>query len=155
VKLILINPGKHWRQFGDLMAERLGVITLEIAATLSAMRRPAHNELTDLFRRDQDTDTTVMTGLPAPLLARRRNRRVSLHRWGIRGQRLGGVGGVRIEPFLEGGDPLLKDGDPLLRDANQRKHGYLRLRREGLPDVLWEWWAIHHATVVTKSSLKS
>ena len=58
-------------------------------------------KLTDLFRRDQDTDPTVMTGLSSPLLSRPGNRRPSLHRWGIRGRRLGRVAGVAVEPFLK------------------------------------------------------
>jgi hypothetical protein len=107
VKSILVHHGKYWWQFCNLVAERLGVITLEVAAAPSAMGRLAHHELTDLFRRNQDTDTTVMTGLSSPLLSRLGNRRPSLHRWGIRGRWPGRVGGVAVEPFLERGDPLL------------------------------------------------
>jgi hypothetical protein len=80
VELILVHHGKHRWQFSDLVAERLGVITLKVATTPSAMGRLAYDELTELFRRDQGTDTTEMTGLPSPLLSRRWSRRASLDR---------------------------------------------------------------------------
>ena len=44
-------------------ARREGAIaTLEVVTTLSAMGRLASDELTELFRRHQGTDTTAMAG---------------------------------------------------------------------------------------------
>ena len=144
--MVLVHLGEHWRQFGDLMPERVGIVSVEVVATASALGRLAHDDLAKLFRRDQSTDTTAMTGLPSPLLPRWRNRRAALHRRGIRGGRPGRIGGVGIEPFL-------KSSDPLLQSAHQSQDGRLRLRRECIPNLLWKRRAIRHNDVVINSTL--
>jgi hypothetical protein len=147
VESILIHLGAHRRQFGHLVTERIGILSVEVVSTASALRRLAHDDLPELFRRHQGTDTTAVTGLPSPLLPRGGSRRAPLHRRAIRGRWLGGVGGVGVEPFLQGSDPLLKGG-------HQRRHGSLRFGGESLPDLLWEWWAIRHDALVVKSAIK-
>jgi hypothetical protein len=145
--LILIHLGEHRRQFGHLVTERFVILPVEVVATASALRRLAHDDPAKLFRRDQGTDTTAMTGLPSPLLPRGSDRRAALHRRGIRGRWLGRVGGVGVEPFLKSSDPLLKGG-------HQRRHGGLRFRGESLPDLPRDWWAIRHDDLISNSAIK-
>lgn len=75
VELILIDLGAHRGQFGHLVAERFGIHPVEVVATTPALRRLAHDDLAQLFRRHQGTDTTAVTGLPSPSLPRGRSRR--------------------------------------------------------------------------------
>jgi hypothetical protein len=147
VESILIHLGEHRRQLGHLVTERFGIHSVEVVATAPALRRLAHDDLAELFRRHQRTDTSAMTGLPSPFLPRGGSRRAPLHRWAIRGRWLGGVAGVGVEPFLQNSDPLLEGG-------HQRRHGALRFWGEGLPDLLWDWWAIRHDALVINSAIK-
>jgi len=147
VESILVYLGVHRRQFGHLVTERFGILSVEVVATAPALRRLAHDDLSPSFRRHQGTDTTAVTGLPSPFLPRGGSRRAPLHRRAIRGRWFRGVGGVGVEPFLQGSDPLLKRG-------HQRRHGGLRFRGESLPDLLWEWWAIRHGALVSNSAVK-
>jgi hypothetical protein len=79
VELVLVHLGEHRRQFGHLVPERFGVITVEVVATAPAMGRLVHDDLTQLFRRHQRADTSAMTRLPSPLLSRWGRRRAPLH----------------------------------------------------------------------------
>jgi hypothetical protein len=147
VESILIHLGEHRRQLGHLVTERFGILSVEVVATAPALRRLAHDDLAELFRRHQGTDTTAVTGLPSPFLPRGGSRRAPLHRRAIRGRWLGGVGGVGVEPFLQGSDPLLQS-------AHQSQDGRLSLRCERIPDLLWKRRAIRHDDVVINSAIK-
>ena len=113
----------------------------EVVAAPAAFGRLALDDLAELLGRDQRPGVTTMAGLPAPLLARGGSRWPSLDRGGIGGGRLGGVGGVLVEP-------LLQVGDPPLEGLHQRRDRRLRLGRERIPDGLWERWLILHAAVL-------
>ena len=112
-----------------------------------AVRRLALDDLTELFGRNQGTSMMAMTGLPAPLPARGGGRRPALDRGRVGRGGLGGVGRVLVEPFLQ-------VGDPPLQGAHQGEDSRLRVGRERIPEVLWEWWSIRHATVVAISGRK-
>ena len=83
---VLIHHRADRRQFGDLMPERLRVITGQGTPAPSAFGRLALDDPADLFGRDQGAGVSAMAGLPAPLLARRRCRRASLARRRIGGR---------------------------------------------------------------------
>ena len=80
MEAVFIHGREDRRQFGDLMAERIGIISGEVLAALPASWRLALDALTDVLGRDQGPDMTNMPGLPAPLLARRGRGRPSLDR---------------------------------------------------------------------------
>src|SRR5271157_1771935 len=98
VELVFIDDGANGRHFSDLVTDRFGVIVLEVLTALPALRRLALDHLAKLFGWNQGANTTEVTGLPAPFLARGR----------IRGRGFGGVGRVLIDPFLQSGDPLFQ-----------------------------------------------
>ena len=58
--------------------------------------------------------------------------------------RLGGVGRILVEAFLQGSDPQLQG-------AHQGEHSRLRGWRNRVPEILWQWWSIRHATVLLNS----
>ena len=62
MELILIHLRTHRRQFGHLVTERFGIMAVEVVTTAPALRRLAHDEVAELFRRYQGTTTTVVTG---------------------------------------------------------------------------------------------
>ena len=126
---VLIDDRDDRRQLGDLMPERLGIVTGEGVAAPPALRRLALDDLADSLGRDQGAGMTSMARLAAPLLARGRGRWPSLGRGGIGGRWLGGVGGVLADPLLQGGDPPLEG-------LHQHRHRRLRLGRECIPDGL-------------------
>ena len=104
---VLVHHGADRRHLGDLMPERLGIVTGEGVAAPAALRRLALDDLADCLGRDQGADVTVMSGLAAPLLARGGGRWPSLERGRVGGGRPGGVGGVPAQPLLQLGDPTL------------------------------------------------
>jgi len=144
VELVFIDDGANGRHFSDLVTDRFGVVALEVLTALPALLRLALDHLAKLFGWNQGANTTEVTGLPAPFLARGRSGRSPLDRGRIRGRGFGGVGRVLIDPFLQGGDTLLEGVD-------QRKHSRLSSRRNGVPDILRERWSIRHATVLPNS----
>jgi hypothetical protein len=108
VELVFIDDGANGRHFSDLVTDRFGVIALEVLTALPALLRLALDHLAKLFGWNQGANTTEVTGLPAPFLARGRSGRSTLDRGRNRGRRFGGVGRVLIDPFLQGGDPLFQ-----------------------------------------------
>ena len=77
---VLIDDRLHRRYFGDLVAERFGVIAVKVIATPAAAGRPALDDLPELLGRDQGSGVMSMAGLPAPLLPRGCRRRSPLDR---------------------------------------------------------------------------
>jgi hypothetical protein len=97
---VLVDHGVDRRQLGDLMPERLGVITGHSGAAPAALWWLTVDDLADLLGRDQRADVTAVAGLTASLLARSRDRSTALDRGGIGGGRPGGVGGVPAQPLF-------------------------------------------------------
>jgi hypothetical protein len=144
VELVLIDDRADGRQFGDLVTQRLRIIALKLMTALPAVRRLTRDHMTELVRRNQGTNTTKVTRLPAPFLAGGRRWRAALDRRRVRRGRLGGVGRVLVEAFLQGSDPQLQG-------AHQGEHSRLRGWRNRVPEILWQWWSIRHATVLLNS----
>ena len=142
---VLIDRGEDRWHFGDLVADRFGVITGERVTAEAASGRLAVDDLADLLGRDEWASFAMMAGLPTPLLARGGSRRPPLDRGGIGRRRLGGVGGILAEAFFEIGDPLLKG----LHQPGDRR---LCLGRKCLPESLRDRWLNHHANVLQNSS---
>ena len=111
MKPVLIDDRPRRRQFGDLVAERFGVIAVKDIATPAATGRPARDDLPEWLGRDQGPGVMAMTGLPAPFLPRGGRRRSSRERGGIGGRGLGGGGGVLVELLFQLGDPPLEGLD--------------------------------------------
>ena len=141
---ILVDHRPDRRHFGHLVSDRLGVVAMQLVAAPSALGRLAFNDLPELLRRDQGSGLVAMAGLAAPLLSRGRNRWSPLDRRGIRRRRLGGVGGVLV-------DPLLQLGDPSFEGSHHRNNRRLCVRRERIPEDLWQWWLIRHVNVLLNS----
>jgi hypothetical protein len=78
VESVLVDDREDGRYLGDLVPQRLGIITVESMAALPAVRRPALDHLTELFRRDQFADLAAVTRLTAALPAGGRDRGRSL-----------------------------------------------------------------------------
>src|SRR4051794_39585814 len=142
---IFIHHGQDGRQFGDLVADRFGVIAGEGIAAPAASGRLTVDDLAELLGGDEWAGLAMMAGLPAPLLARGGGRRPSLDRGGIGGGGLGGIGGILAELLFEVGDPLLEGLD-------QARDSGLYLGRERIPESLRERWSSYHATVLQNSS---
>jgi hypothetical protein len=140
---ILRDDGLDRRDLGDLMEQRLGVLTGQVMAAAAAVRRPTVEDLVDLLWGDQDPGVTAMAGLSAPSLAGGSGRRSSLDSGRVGGRGLGGVGGVLVEAFFEAGDPLLELDDDPGDDS-------LGLGREDVPDGLRDRSRPGHATVVIR-----
>jgi hypothetical protein len=126
---VLIHHGEDRRHLGDLMADRLGIITGEGVAAEAALGRLAVDDLADLFGRNKGAGLAVMARLSASLLARGRSRRPSLDRGRIGRRRLGGIGGILAEAFFEVGDSPLKG-------LHEPGDGRLCLGRKCLPESL-------------------
>jgi len=71
---VLVHHGEDRWHFGDLVADRLGIITGEGVAAEAAFWRLAVDDLADLFGGDKGAGLAVMAGLSASLLARGRGR---------------------------------------------------------------------------------
>src|SRR5436305_10939130 len=142
---VFVHHGEDRRHLGDLVSDRLGVITGQGIAAPAASGRLAVDDLADLLGGYERAGLAMMAGLPAPLLARGGGRRTPLGRGGIRRGRPGGVGGVLVEP-------LLQVGDPYLEGLHQPRDSGLCLGRERIPDDLWERRLSHYATVLQNSS---
>ncbi len=141
---VLVDHRLDRRHFGDLMADRLGVVAVERLAAGPAHGGLALEDLTELIRRDQGPGLAAMSGLAASLLPRGGRRRPSLDRGRVGRRRLGRVGGVLV-------DPLFQDGDPPLEGLDQRRNGGLRFRRERVPKRLRERRPFHHVNVLLNS----
>ena len=111
MEAIFVHHGEDGRHFGDLVADRFGVITGECIAAPAASGRLAVEDLAELLRGYERAGLATMAGLPTPLLARGGGRRPSLDRGGIGGGGLGGIGGILAELLFEVGDPLLEGLD--------------------------------------------
>jgi hypothetical protein len=78
VEAVFIDIGTDGRDLGDLMAHRIGVISLERSTTASAVRRLDLEGLSDLLGWDDRSGVASVTGLAALLPPRRREGRSPL-----------------------------------------------------------------------------
>jgi hypothetical protein len=108
VEAVFIDVGSDGWDLGDLVPNRLGVFSLQCAATACAVGRLDLEDLSNLLGWDQGSGVPLMVGLTSTIPPGRRSGRPSLDlysgrvgRW-----RLGGVRGVQVEPDLQVGDPL-------------------------------------------------
>ena len=147
MQLVFIDDGADRRHFGHLVTERFGISAVEVLTALPAVSWLALDHLAELFGWNQGANTAKVTGLPAPILPRGRSGRSPLDRRGIRGRRLGGVGRVFVEPFLQGGNPLLEG-------THQFQDSRLGFRRKRVPNFLWQWWLSRHAALLLNSDRK-
>jgi hypothetical protein len=104
MEAILGDPRSDRGKFCHLVEQRSGVLTGEVMATASALQGLAVAGLVDSLGGDQGAGVTAMSGLPSASLARGRSGRPSLDRRRVGGRRLGGVGGVLVEPLFEVSD---------------------------------------------------
>ena len=81
---VLSDDREDRRQFGDLMPERLGIITGEGITAPPALRRLALDDLADSLGRDQGAGMTSMARLTASFLARGCGRGPTLDRGRVR-----------------------------------------------------------------------
>ena len=77
---IFIHHGQDGRHFGDLVADRFGVIPGEGIAAPAASGRLTVEDLAELLGGDEWAGLARMAGLATPLLARGGGRRPSLDR---------------------------------------------------------------------------
>jgi hypothetical protein len=134
--------------FRDLVPERVGIMALKIVTAPATVLGLALDHLPELLGRDQGPGVRTRAGLSAPLPARGGSRWPAVDRGRIGGGGLGRVGGVHVEPLF----PI---GDRWLEGLPQRCDCRPCVRRERIPEGLWERGMIRHAAVVPISSCKS
>jgi hypothetical protein len=108
MQAILDDLGADLGKFGDLMAERLGILSVESVAASGTGRRLDLDSPGQLLDGNQLASLTLMARLSAPPLLGSRLGRLSLDVERLGGGRLGRVRGVLVDPSLEGGDPRLE-----------------------------------------------
>ena len=125
---VLIDVGLNRRDLGDLVPERVGVVTLERGTTPAAVGRLDLVRVPELFGWDESPGVAGMSWLAATLPPGGRCGRppLELDRGRVGRGRLGGVGGVLAEPDLQIRDPLFQGDD-------DGQDGRLGFRRHGLP----------------------
>jgi hypothetical protein len=137
-----VHHRRKGREFGDLVPERFGIITVEVLAAPAALRWSALDDLTKWLGWDPRADVMAMTGRPTPSLARGGSRRPSFDRGGIGGRGLGGVSGVAVEPLLQLSEATLQRFPPC-------PDGGLGLGRHKVPKRLGNRRRIAHAAWYT------
>jgi hypothetical protein len=141
-----LNPG----EFGDLMDQGIGVCAVERLPTGTASAGLAVLGRPEPVGSNQGPESLAMAGLSAPPSRARRCGRLALQSYGIGRRRLGGVGGVELEPGLEISDTSLQFGDPSLVCVPDREDGGLSLKRDGAPERFRDGRRKGHDTVSTQ-----
>jgi hypothetical protein len=85
-----------------------------------------------------------MSRLPAPLATRGRGGRLALEPDGIRRRRLGGIGGIELQPSLEVSDALLQFSNPSVDGVQDGHDGNLGFRWDGVPERFRDGRLCHH-----------
>jgi hypothetical protein len=75
-----------------------------------------------------------MSRLPTPLPTGGWGGRLALEPDGIGRRRLGGIGGIELEPGLDIAESLLEFGDPSLEGVEHGQDGNLGFRWDGVPE---------------------
>ena len=138
MEAILDDLGSDLGEFGDLMADGLGVVPVERVAASGAGVWLDLDGGGQMLGGDQLAGMTLVAGLATPPLLGGRPGRLPLDVERLGGWRLGGVRGVLVEPGLEGGDPLLEGLD-------QGEDGRLDIGGRLGPEVVRQWWLGAHA----------
>jgi hypothetical protein len=137
-------------QFGDLMNQRGRVITDQGVATAAAIRGPAIGDRAHPLRGDQAALGPGMSRLAAPFPTGGRGGRFAFEPDGIGRRRLGGIGGVELEPGLEIAVTSLQFGDPSLEGVQHGQDGHLGFRWDGVPERFRDGRLRDHASNTTK-----
>ena len=125
-----LDPG----QFGDLMDQGLGILAAEGVATAAAGTGLTVGGRAEFLGRDQGPKRLAMAGLPAALPPRWRSRRLALQDDRVGGGRLGGVGGVELEPGLEIAHEGFQLSDPILHRLPGSQECGLGVGGYGVPE---------------------
>jgi hypothetical protein len=150
VESVLVDQRLDLRQFGDLVNQGSRVITGQGVAAAAAIRGPALGDRSHLLRWDQAAQRPAMSRLPTPFSTRGRGRRLAFQPDGVGRRRLGGIGGIELEPGLEIADPLLQLGDPRLVRLQDNQDGGLGLRRHRIPERFRDGRLSDHDNDITK-----
>src|SRR5262249_1405513 len=118
MQAVLVHQRINLGQLGDLMEYGAGVLTVQGLTAAAAGTGLAIAGRRRLLGWDQGAERVGMAGLSAALALRRRSRWLSLQADRVRRRRLGGVGGIELEPGLKIADAGFQGGD---------------LSREGIP----------------------
>jgi hypothetical protein len=141
-------------QFGDRMNPRSRVVADQGVATAAAIRGPALGDRAHLLWRDQAALGPGMSWLPTAFPTGGRGGRLALEPDGIGRRRLGGIGGVELEPGLKIADALLEFNDPSLEGVQHGQDGGLGLRRDGVPERCRDGRSRDHANNTTEPLYK-
>jgi hypothetical protein len=131
---VFVDHGFDLGQFGDLMDQGRRIVTGQDMATAAAIGGPALGDRTDLLGGDQATLCPAMSRLAAPLSTGGGCGWPALEPDGIGRRRLGGIGGVELEPGLEIAEALLQFRDPSREGVQQGQDGNLGFRWDGVPE---------------------
>jgi hypothetical protein len=101
------------------MDQGIRVGAVQGVATASAEVGLAVAASAELLRRDQGAERLGMARLSPAFPPGRRSRWLSLQADGIGGRRLGGVGGVELQPSLEIAESLLQFSDPCVERVQE------------------------------------
>jgi hypothetical protein len=137
-------------QFGDLMHQGGRVIAAQGVATAAAIGGPALGDRAHLLLRDQAALHPGMSRLPTTFATGGWGGRLALEADGIGRRRLGGIGGVELEPGLEVADALLQFGDPSLERVEHGQDGSLGFRWDGVPECFRDGRLGDHANNTTE-----
>ena len=125
---VLVDQRLDLGQFGDLVNQGSRVITDQGVAAAAAIRGSAIGDRAHLLRWNQAPQYPAMSRLATPFPTGGRGGRLTFQANGIRRRRLGGIGGIELEPGLQIADALLQFGDPSL-EGSPRPPGW----QPGLP----------------------
>jgi len=95
-----------------------------------------------------------MSRLATPFPTGGRGGRLTFQADRIRRRRLGGIGGIELEPGLQIADALLQFGDPSLEGVQDGQDGNLGFRWDSVPERFRDGRLRNDAKVITKSLYK-
>ena len=134
MKSVLVDQRFDLGQLGDLVNQRSRVVTGQGLTAATAIRGPTIGDRAHLLRRDQAALCPAMSRLPTPFPTGGWRGRLAFEPDGIGRRRLGGIGGVELEPALEIANTLLEFGDPSLEGLQHGQDGNLGFRWDGVPE---------------------
>jgi hypothetical protein len=95
-----------------------------------------------------------MAGLSPAFPPGRRSRWLSLQADRVGGRRLGGVGGIELQPGLKIAEPLLQFRDPCVEGVQEGQKGSLGFRWHSIPERFGDGRPRDHDKSITKSLYK-
>src|SRR5262249_36941245 len=111
-----------------------GVLAVKGLTAAAARTGPAIAGGSELLGRDQGAERPGMAGLSGAVAYGRGSRRLALQADRVRRGRLGGVGGVELEPGLKIAGSGFQLGDSSGEGIPGGSEGGLSLRRHGVPE---------------------